>query len=102
MTGASRRFGDDSTVTYRDECLLRLNVAQARMDDALLRVPDANALHVLWQRVLRDLARERPPAHDQIWLADRLLDLKLHVHNSARWRQSVEDVDTARQPHRQD
>jgi hypothetical protein len=86
-------------VTYRDECLVRLDVARARMDDALLRAPDATALHDAWHEVLRELMQERPPEQDQTWLADRLLDLKLHVYNSPRWRQSLESVEAVMQSH---
>jgi hypothetical protein len=71
------------------------------MDDALLRTSDATALHEMWHRVLRELMEERPPEHDQTWLVDRLLDLKLHVYNSPRWRQSLESVETATPPHGQ-
>ena len=75
--------------------MARIDVARARMDDALRNPADAAVLREAWRAVLRELIGEQPPACDRAWMNDRLFDLQLHVYNSPQWRKLIEVAETA-------
>ena len=77
-------------MSYRDECLQRIEAARARMDYALRNSPNALVLHETWHLIRDELIKESPPDCDRVWLADRLHDLQVHVYNSPQWRRSLE------------
>lgn len=72
-------------MAYRDDCLQRIEEARNEMQGALSTAPGAASLLQAWQRVLERFQGETPPDEDRVWLADRLDDLRVHVHQSPRW-----------------
>ena len=80
---------------YRDECLQRIAAARIRIDDALRTEANAAVLLETWHLILDELKHEEPSEADRLWLADRIDDLRVHVHNSPRWRQVLERSDPA-------
>jgi hypothetical protein len=79
---------------YRDECQQRLASARKRIDEAIRDAPTATSLLETWYLIWDELKQEDAPEADRLWLADRMEDLRLHVHNSQRWREALETLDT--------
>lgn len=77
-------------MSYREECLQRIEAARARMDDALRNAPNAAVLHGTWHLIRDELAKETPPDGDRVWLADRLHDLQVHIYNSREWQRTLD------------
>lgn len=75
---------------YRDQCLQRLEAARSEMDRALASATNGAVLLQQWQQTIAGLEAEVPPEDDRMWLADRLDDLRVYVHNSPRWQELMD------------